>query len=72
MKYLIVTPAYASYTGTFAPPEYGSDVVEVEAPNKKKAKVLGLQKLRRIRSQWIQDMTSDNRNPFNGLEVHEA
>ena len=48
---------------------YGSDVVEVEAPNKRKALVLGIRKLRLERSRWVQDQQSDRRSPFNGLNA---
>ena len=48
---------------------YGSDVVEVEAPSKREALVLGLRKLRLQRSRWIWNQEADRRNPFNGLEA---
>lgn len=73
MKYFVVTPPYNRHElSTFTPPEYGADVVEVEAETKAEAKVKGLRELRRTGSWWVQDMETDLRNPFNGLEVHEA
>ena len=72
MKYLIVTPEYETYYGDYEPPEYGCDVVEVEASTKREAKVLGLRELRRTGSKWILDGASDEHNPFTGLKVYNA
>ena len=73
MRWFIVTPAYERYPGNAygdpEPPEYGADVVEVEADNKRKALVAGVKELRRTRSRWLQDHDG---NPFTGLKVESA
>lgn len=70
MIYIVYTPAYERRgEHYYSPPEYGSDVVEVEADTRRQAAILGMQELRRINSQWVRDMESDNRNPFNGIKV---
>ena len=66
MKYYVFTPPYGDMYG------YGSDVAEVEAETKRKAKVLGLRELRRTRSRWIADAETDNRCPFSKLNVEVA
>lgn len=69
--WFIVTPRYMLYGPTHLdPPEYGSDVVEVSADTKRQALVKGVRELRRIGSHWLQDMTSDGRSPFTGLQAH--
>jgi hypothetical protein len=68
MRYYVVTPPYERYSSSiYDPGEYGCDVVEVEAPTKKQAKVKGLRELRRTHSHWIRDYCDGN--PFKGLEV---
>jgi hypothetical protein len=69
-KYIVFTPSYTTGGYGFAPLEYGADVVEVEADSKRAALIKGLRELTRIGSQWVMDMRSDNRNPFNGLKAH--
>jgi hypothetical protein len=66
MKWIVFTPPYeiARYDSY---PEYGSDVVEVEAVCKRDALIRGLRELRRTRSQWVEDRQFDGHNPFNGL-----
>ena len=67
----IVTPKYMRYPpGDTDPPEYGSDVVDVTADNKKDALVAGVRELRRIKSHWIANQTSDGRSPFTGLKAY--
>ena len=72
MRYFVYTPAYERPSDSlYDPPELGSDVVEVEATNKREARVKGLRLLRQSNSKWIYDKDSDKRNPFNGLLVDE-
>ena len=75
-KYYVVTPPYTTYFGNAAtaidPPEYGCDVVEVEARTKREAKILGVRELRRIHSKWMEDQVSNGANPFTGLKAHDA
>ena len=68
--FMIVTEEYARYgRSMYEPPEYGADVIEVEALNKREAAVLGLRKLRQMRSDPIIDAESDGRNPFDAFKV---
>ena len=76
-KYWVVTPQYMTYGSSAGmgfsidPPEYGSDVVEVEAMTKREAKILGVRELRRIESKWMADQASDMASPFTGLKVYD-
>ena len=74
MRYIVYTPTYErGWVDTLSldPPDYGSDIVEVEATDRKEALIEGLRELRRTRSQWIQDQQSDGRHPFAGLKVEQ-
>ena len=72
MRYFVYTPIYDKNSdGYWDPPEPEADVVEVEATNKREARVKGLRLLRQSNSKWIYDKDSDKRNPFNGLLVDE-
>jgi len=70
MRWFVITPPYERYPGNAwgnpEPPEYGADVVEVEAETKRKALVEGVRELRRTHSRWLQDYDG---NPFTGLTV---
>lgn len=69
-RWWVYTPPHNHYSsGYYDPAEYGSDVVQVEAESRKEALVLGLRELRRTHSDWVRDMESDLRNPFNGLKA---
>ena len=70
-KYIVFTPSY-ELRSAYAPPETGSDVVEVEATTRVAALVLGLRELRRMHSHWVADRESDNRCPFVGLKAEEV
>ena len=72
-RYYVITPEYGTTDpilddGT-GPYEYGCDVVEVEAPNTRVAKVLGVRELRRTKSHWMRDQDGDGHSPFTGLKV---
>jgi hypothetical protein len=69
--WFVITPSYTTYYNSWSldPPEYGCDVVSVDAPTKRQAKVEGVRKLRAIKSEWIQDAASDGVSPFTGLKV---
>ena len=72
-KWWVITPEYGTVVAVLddgtGPEEFGRDVVEVEAPTRREALVLGLRKLRLQRSRWIWNQEADRRNPFNGLEA---
>ena len=71
MRFWVVTPAYEQGGGYWDPPEWGCDVVLVEAQNKRSAIRVGLRELRKIRSRWVQDKESDHQCPLNGLTAEE-
>lgn len=76
-RWFVITPEYERYPGSYysfepEPPEYGCDVVEVEAETKRKALVEGVRELRRSRSDWLRDQVGDNKSPFTGLKVEAA
>ena len=68
MRYFVMTEEF-NRVGSYHPPEYGRDVVEVEAKTKREARVLGLRALRKMRSTPVMDAESDNRNPLGTLTV---
>ena len=70
-KYYVWTPEYDSSPSN-SPPEWGCDIVEVEADTRRKALVLGLKKLDSIHSEWITDERGDGRNPFSTLKIQRA
>jgi len=69
VKYFVVTPAYESGGSEYEPPDYGSDVAEIEAINRRLAKAVGLKALRKMNSRWVDDLGN---NPFKGLKVYRA
>lgn len=71
MHYGVVTPQFWSYHYYYDidPPEYGADYVEVEAPNKRRAKVEAVRKMRQEGMEWVSDQASDGASPFTGLKV---
>ncbi len=69
MKYCVYTPAYDYGGSDYDPPEYGSDVAEVDAPTKREALVRGVRELRRTHSRWLQDRESDGHCPFTALKA---
>ena len=73
MHYTVCTPQYWDYGDPWLlePPEYGADCVEVESDNKRRAKVLAVQEMRKRRMLWVRDQQSDKASPFTGLEVFE-
>ena len=70
--YMVVSPEYMTY-GSYGdgslgldPPEYGCDVVEVQALTKREAKILGLREFRRTSARWLDYCDG---NPFTGIKV---
>lgn len=74
MHYTVCTPQYISYYSYYdlEPPDYGADCVDVEAPNKRQAKVEAVRKMRKEGMEWVKDQQSDKNSPFTGLEVFEC
>lgn len=74
MHYIVCTPKYTYYYPSYAmeSPEIVVDCVEVDAPNKKRAKVEAVRKLRADGSDWMLDQQSDGASPFTGLQVFDA
>ena len=54
------------------PPEWGADCVDVEASNKRQAKVEAVRKMRKEGMSWMCDQDSDKKSPFTGLKVFEC
>lgn len=70
-RYFVMTPEF-NRVGSYAPPEYGRDLVEVEADTRRKALVIGLRELKRMGSPPIDDAISDGRTPFGILTIESA
>jgi len=71
-RWWVVSDEYTTYYGgAYEPDEEGRDVVLVEAPTKRKAKVVGLRAMRADSScRWHRQNT--DLCPFSGLTVEEA
>ena len=72
-KWWVITPEYGTVVpvlddGT-GPEEFGCDVVEVEAPTRREALVLGLRELKKVTKGWINWYRDDTSNPFTGLRA---
>ena len=75
-RYYVVTPQYGTTIpilddGT-GPEEYGADVIEVEAPNKRAAVTEGVKRMlagSRKEFRWCRDQRSDGVNPFAGVKA---
>ena len=66
-KYYVIGPLYEHRSSSYYdPPEWGHDVVEVEAVSRSKAKAIGLRQLRMQQAQWLRDIDG---NPFSKLKV---
>ena len=75
-KWYVITPEYETVERILpdgsGPIEIGRDVVEVEAPTRRAAKVVGVRELRRQKSRWMHDQEGDwpnKHSPFTGLRV---
>lgn len=63
--YLVVSPEMEFYGGGYEPNEFGSCVVEIDAPSKRQAIVEALRS-NEFR-EWVRDQRGDNKNPFTGV-----
>ena len=76
MKYLVISPEYGVTIPVLdfgiGPTEPACDVVEVEAENKRQARILGLRELKKIPRGWINWHRDSDSNPFVGLKVEES
>lgn len=72
-RWYVFTPEHESIVPLLddgsGPIEYGSEVVEVEAPTMKEALILGLRELRKSPSGWINRYRDKAANPFTGLKA---
>lgn len=74
MKYLVVTPEYSDGGSEYEPPEYGCDVVEVEAPTKRAAIIAGVKRMlagSRRAFPWVHYQRGDGCSPFTGVKAIE-
>lgn len=71
--YTVCTPQYWTFVSmaSLDPPEYGADCVDVEAENKRAAKVAAVKEMRKQGMEWVQDQESDKASPFTGLVVFD-
>ena len=71
--YYVVSPEYEMYSDQDEPPEWGCDVVEVEAGTKREAVVIGVRRLLGSRHQtWPKLNRMDERSPFAGMRAELA
>lgn len=69
----VFSPNYETHHATYVdPPEYGCDVVEVEAASERDALLLGVQEMRRKRMGWVDDNRSDGKPPWAGIRVEQV
>lgn len=72
-RFAVITPAYEKHPGGMGvgPPEYGCDYIEVDAENRRAAKILAVRLWRR--GDWRLYVNKfDDQCPFSGLEVLEV
>jgi len=77
--YYVISPSYET-SGSYAlcePPEYGADVVEVEARTKREAVIKGVKILLEKpqgygRTTWASTNRSDGQSPFAGYKAEVA
>jgi len=67
-RYYVVTPVYETSWGVYGPPDWGADCVEVEARNKREARVIGLRLIRKQSTNFF-DILENNACPYKYLEV---
>lgn len=73
-RYYVVTPEYPSGCGYDEPPEWGADVIEVEARTRREAVRIGVKEMLRIggrQYRWVHDQRGNGQNPFAGVKAHE-
>ena len=74
--YYVVSPEYESYRGSSdppEPPEYGCDVVEVEADTRHGAVTAGVKKIMATQNRsYAETSRSDGANPFVGYRAEVA
>ena len=67
--YCVCSAETWSQYGEYEPREYGRDCVEIEAKNKKEARILGLKELRKQYPRGIHNERDEN--PFQDMIVEE-
>ena len=71
-RWYVVTPEYESGGDYYEPPEWGSDVVEVEAATKREAITRGVKAMlagNRRQYRWCRTQRQDGCNPFAGVKA---
>jgi hypothetical protein len=71
-RWLVMTPPYEAtveWIGGYPRREVERDVVEVEAPTRRAAKVAAVRMFRAMRTEWMADQATDGASPFTGLVV---
>lgn len=75
-RYFVVSPGYESYGRPYGdppePPEYGCDVLEIEADSKRTALILGVREMLTWRESWAKDNRDDGLPPWAGYRVEEV
>jgi hypothetical protein len=72
-RFYVVTPQYESGGDYYEPPEWGADVVEVEARSKREAVTLGVKLMltgNRREFKWCRWQRGDGANPFAGVKAY--
>ena len=79
-RYMVITPEFIRYSGDwYEPDEYGADVVEVEARNKRDAVILGVHLM--LNDKWfpgkdydykyVHDKRASGECPYTGVRAVE-
>jgi hypothetical protein len=71
-RWYVVTPEYGTGGSEIEPPEYGCDVVEVDAPTRRAAILAGVRRMlasSRREFRYCRDQRSDGANPFTGVRA---
>lgn len=73
-RWIVYTPSYEQHQGSWYgdPPQYGADVVEIEAKTRRDAVIMGTRVMLDMGYDWVHDNRSDGRAPFCGVRARTA
>lgn len=69
--YWVYSPEFETPAYGMNPPEWGSDVVEVDAASRRDALLLGVREMERQRMRWVRNNRWDGKPPWAGIKVEQ-
>jgi hypothetical protein len=70
--FFVYSPEYETPAYGMNPPEWGSDVVQVEAASKRDALLLGVKEMERKCMRWVRNNRWDGKPPWAGIKVEKV